>query len=63
MTLEEKEIASASINLLILWLFLFIFIICFLLWIELIVLKTFKFLKKISLNNSNTEGFIFNLNI
>ncbi|KAL7074407.1 hypothetical protein ACQ4LE_006761 [Meloidogyne hapla] len=54
---EDRELSIVSIRLLFLWLFLFIFIVCFLLWIELIVLKTFKYLNKISVQNANNEVY------
>nr|CAD2180197.1 unnamed protein product [Meloidogyne enterolobii] len=54
---EDRELASASIRLLLLWLFLFIFIACFLLWIELIVIQTFKYLIKISVQIADIEVY------
>uniref|UniRef100_A0A914L961 Uncharacterized protein n=1 Tax=Meloidogyne incognita TaxID=6306 RepID=A0A914L961_MELIC len=54
---EDRELASASIRLLLLWLFLFIFIACFLLWIELVVIQTFKYLTKISVQNADIEVY------
>ncbi|CAK5076325.1 unnamed protein product [Meloidogyne enterolobii] len=54
---EDRELASASIRLLLLWLFLFIFIACLLLWIELIVIQTFKYLTKISVQIADIEVY------